>query len=148
MRARLRRFSFFSDCLGCYAWITIEDAEQINIIGDWGFAGRDEVQRIKLDIDVRQRVRSWLLFDFSPTVSVEINLVYERVRGFCRACRRFVHEASGCDQFLVKEKAVLLNSNPEFANLSINDNATVEHARNGGEDVPVGSSFVVAAGIL
>ncbi|KAM5564516.1 hypothetical protein ABKV19_018876 [Rosa sericea] len=69
---------------------------------------KEEEQRIRLTLDTCRRVRTWMLFEFSSTIEPEITLIYEKVKGFCRDCGLFDHDAMGCDGFLVKEKEELL----------------------------------------
>ncbi|XP_024199906.1 uncharacterized protein LOC112203121 [Rosa chinensis] len=60
---------------------------------------REEEQRIRLVLDTRRRVRTWMLFEFSSLVQPEINLIYEKVKGFCRDCGFFEHDARDAMDF-------------------------------------------------
>lgn len=44
-------------------------------------------------------------FIFSSTVSVDLNLIYEKCHGICRACGFFLHGPEGCDQTLLVSAA-------------------------------------------
>ncbi|XP_062014378.1 uncharacterized protein LOC133730887 [Rosa rugosa] len=65
---------------------------------------KEEEQRIKVLFDVRRRIRTWKVIEFSPVVKPELSLIYEKVKGFCRDCGLFIHDALGCDRQLIKEK--------------------------------------------
>ncbi|XP_024163966.1 uncharacterized protein LOC112170932 [Rosa chinensis] len=69
---------------------------------------REEEQRIQVTLDTRSRIRTWMLFEFSSTVELEIILIFEKVKGLCRDCGLFEHDVMGCDGFLEKEKEDLL----------------------------------------
>ncbi|XP_062014687.1 uncharacterized protein LOC133731270 [Rosa rugosa] len=63
---------------------------------------REEEQRIRMMLDTRRPIRSWMMFEFSSTVELEITLIYEKVKGLCRDCGLFEHDVMGCDGFLAK----------------------------------------------
>ncbi|XP_024161702.1 uncharacterized protein LOC112168993 [Rosa chinensis] len=68
---------------------------------------KEEEQRIKVVFDVRHRIRSWKVVEFSPVVRPELTFIYEKVKGYCRDCGLFIHNAMGCDTILIKEKEEL-----------------------------------------
>ena len=75
---------------------------------DYPLNRKEAVQGVKIRFDVRDRVRSWLLFHAAPGLAAELLLDFDKFRGFCRLCGLFVHDATCCDEFLVKEKEELL----------------------------------------
>ncbi|XP_024200294.1 uncharacterized protein LOC112203582 [Rosa chinensis] len=68
---------------------------------------KEEEQRIKIVFYVRRRIRTWMIFEFSSVVKLELVLIYEKVKGFCPECGLFLHDALGCDKTLVKEKEAI-----------------------------------------
>ncbi|XP_062021143.1 uncharacterized protein LOC133737638 [Rosa rugosa] len=55
---------------------------------------KEEEQHIRLVLDVCDRVRGWMVFEFSPVVVPELTLVYEKLKGFYRNCGLFIHDAA------------------------------------------------------
>jgi hypothetical protein len=70
---------------------------------------RGVVQRIRVVHDMRRRIRMRRSCLFSPEVSVDLELKYERCFGICVACGFFLHGLEGCDKVLLQLEG--LNSN-------------------------------------
>lgn len=62
---------------------------------------REAIQRIRVLHDMRRRIRLHRTFQFSPVVSVDVELKYEKCHGLCSACGFFLHAAEGCDKALL-----------------------------------------------
>ncbi|PRQ48315.1 hypothetical protein RchiOBHm_Chr2g0109311 [Rosa chinensis] len=71
---------------------------------------KDTIQRIHVIHDVRRRIWARRQFDFSPTVSVLVELQYEKCHGLCMACGFFKHGSGVCDRRLETEAWSLMLS--------------------------------------
>ncbi|XP_040367300.1 uncharacterized protein LOC121050625 [Rosa chinensis] len=69
---------------------------------------KDPVQRIRVIQDVRRRIWPRRMFEFSPVVSVTVELQYEKCHGLCAACGFFGHEGGSCDRRLAEEAPLLV----------------------------------------
>ncbi|XP_024179303.1 uncharacterized protein LOC112185293 [Rosa chinensis] len=68
---------------------------------------KDLVQRIRVIQDVRRRIWPRRMFEFSPIVSVTVELQYEKCHGLCAACGFFGHRGGSCDRRLAEEASLL-----------------------------------------
>ncbi|PRQ43572.1 hypothetical protein RchiOBHm_Chr3g0469891 [Rosa chinensis] len=67
----------------------------------------DPIQRIRVIQDVRRRIWSRQMFEFSPVVSVTVELQYEKCHALCVACSFFSHGGGSCDRRLAEEVPLL-----------------------------------------
>jgi hypothetical protein len=61
----------------------------------------EAVQKIRVSIDTCRRIRMKMTFLFSLTVSVDLDLNYEKCHGIYIACGFFLHGFEGCDKTLL-----------------------------------------------
>ncbi|KAL6136782.1 hypothetical protein ACLB2K_062077 [Fragaria x ananassa] len=47
-------------------------------------------------------------------IVAEVDLTFDKVKGFCRLCGLFIHDAMGCDHLIQKEREAL-KASPEEA---------------------------------
>ncbi|KAK9928264.1 hypothetical protein M0R45_025410 [Rubus argutus] len=92
-------------CEGIFAsdWRHLRAYHSIRIKGT--LRRREAIQRIRVSIDTRRRIRLKRTFIFSSTVSVDLNLTYEKCHGICRSCGFLLHGPEGCDQTLLVSAA-------------------------------------------
>lgn len=60
-------------------------------------------QRIRLVLDTKRRVRISRKFAFSAEVEVELEFIFEHLKGLCRHCGLLQHELGACDKGLLNE---------------------------------------------
>ncbi|XP_062028570.1 uncharacterized protein LOC133744483 [Rosa rugosa] len=60
-------------------------------------------QRFRVLLDVRRRLWGQQTFGFTETVRAEVDMFYEKVKGWCRECGLFDHGDRVCDKFLIKK---------------------------------------------
>ncbi|KAL6201005.1 hypothetical protein ACLB2K_024720 [Fragaria x ananassa] len=69
---------------------------------------KEEIQRIRLEFDVRRRIRVWQEVEFkADEIVVELDFTFEKVKGFCKRCGLFMHDAIGCDRMVELERAAI-----------------------------------------
>ncbi|KFK35638.1 hypothetical protein AALP_AA4G017000 [Arabis alpina] len=59
-------------------------------------ATRVEYVRVRLNWDVRNRLRFQRNFQFTPGVNTLLRFRYERLRGFCEVCGLLTHDSGNC----------------------------------------------------
>ncbi|KAL6194139.1 hypothetical protein ACLB2K_035223 [Fragaria x ananassa] len=61
------------------------------------------------------RIRVWQEIEFEMDgIVAEVDLTYDKVKGFCRLCGLFIHDAMGCDHMIQKEREALKAPSEEF----------------------------------
>ncbi|KAL6199717.1 hypothetical protein ACLB2K_029500 [Fragaria x ananassa] len=63
-------------------------------------------KKIRLSMDTRQRYRFYRNYQFD-SMNVDVEIVYEKIQGLCKACGLFQHVVEGYDKLFVREKEAL-----------------------------------------
>nr|XP_011463631.1 PREDICTED: uncharacterized protein LOC105351338 [Fragaria vesca subsp. vesca] len=59
---------------------------------------KEKIQRVRVVLDVRNRIPAKRIFDYSPEVAVKLEFKVERAHGICKDCGYFGHGGGTCDK--------------------------------------------------
>ncbi|KAL6195806.1 hypothetical protein ACLB2K_031424 [Fragaria x ananassa] len=62
---------------------------------------KEKIQRVRVVLDVRNRIPAKHIFDYSPELAVKLEFKVERAHGICKDCGFFGHGRGICDKGLI-----------------------------------------------